>query len=450
MMQSIHKLVRFFKRIFHFLTVGIWHLSLDSLPKTSSKFIRQLRILVLSFRGFKEDECRMRASALTYYSLMSLVPVAAMAFAIAKGFGFEETLKERITEALQGNEELMNKLLGFMDTLIEEARGGIIAGVGFIVLIWAIMEMFSHIEESFNEIWEQKEARSFSRKFSDYLSMLLIAPILILLSSSTTVFVSAGISSLSHTFPLLGYVSPILTLLMQLMPFVIVWTLFTIIYLVMPNTKVKFRAALLGGVVAGTVFQFTQMGYFIIQIELIDINAVYGSFAALPLLFLWLRISWILLLYGAEVSYAQQNVKKYEHELDVSALSHQTRKVVSLLIVQIAAKNFSNGIKPLTNSDFAVSLKVPLKLIKQLTYELVENGILAEIRTENEKEFAFQPAIDIHLLSINYVLDKMETYHKAELNIHSHAAYKKIYGAVESFATTLKDHAENRLLIDID
>lgn len=445
----MHKLLKLIKKIIQFFTVDIWHLSLDTLPKTRSRLIKQLRIFVLSLRKFKEDEGRMRASALTYYSLMAIVPIAAMAFAVAKGFGFEEVLKSKITESLSGNEVIINKMMVLIDTLIKEARGGVIAGIGFVVLIWAIMETFSHIEESFNEIWEQKESRSFSRKFSDYLSMMLVAPILIFISSSSTVFIS-GVQHLSNDYMFIGYVGPVLSFLIQLMPFVLVWILFSVIYLVMPNTKVKFRAALLGGVVSGTIFQFVQMGYFKVQIELIDINAVYGSFAALPLLFIWLRVSWIVLLYGAEVSYAQQNVRKYEHELDVSLISLQTRKIVSLLIVQIAVKNFSKGDKPHTDSEIAVMLKIPLKLVRQLTYELVESEILVEIKTNNDKEYAYQPAVDIHLITVHYVINKMDKHHKAELSIHNHSGFKKIHATVEAFAKTLKDNPENKLLLDIE
>ena len=446
----MRKPVQFFRKIFHFLTIEIWHLSLDSLPKARSRFIKQLRIFVLSLRGFKEDDCRLRASALTYYSLMSIVPVAAMAFAIAKGFGFEETLKEKLTQSLSGNEDIVNRLMTFIDSLISEARGGIIAGIGFIILIWTIVEMFSHIEESFNEIWKQKESRSLSRKFSDYLSMILIAPILILLSSSSTVFVSGSFNHISNEYFILGYVGPLLSFFIQLMPFFLVWILFTLVYLVFPNTKVKFKSALQGGIIAGTVFQFTQMGYFIVQVELIDINAVYGSFAALPLLFIWLRISWLILLYGAEISYAQQNVQKYEHELDVSSLSNNTKKVVSLLITQIAVKNFNKGNKPLTDSEMALLLKIPLKLVRQLTYNLIESGILSEIKTKNEKEFAYQPALDIHQLTVQYVMDKIDTHNTAELNIHNHIAYKKINDIVIAFSDSLKNNPENKLLLDLE
>jgi membrane protein len=439
----------FFNWLYHFVTHDIWHLRLEDLPKAKSILIRQLRIVVLAVKGFKEDECTLRASALTYYAMMSVVPMVALVFAIAKGFGFEQMLEDQIKKSFTGDAEIIEMVIKFANTLIQEAKGGLIAGVGLVVLLWSVMEMFSHMEESFNEIWEQKESRKFMRKFSDYFSMMLIAPVLIIVSSSATVFVSSAVNEMSGQYAILGYVGPVISALLNWSPFILCWLLFTLIYMVIPNTKVKFRSALTGGVIAGTIYQLTQMGYFILQLELIDISAIYGSFAALPLLFIWLRVSWIALLLGAEISYAHQNVHKFQYDLDVAHVSARFKRMVSLLITHLLIKNFAKGEKPLTDSEISQQLAVPVRVIRQILYELIECKIVSELKTNNNKEFAYQPASDIHQMTIQYVVDKLDNRGAMEVKLHATQSFKAISDSMKVFNETLENSSSNKLLMEI-
>ncbi|HOX15820.1 MAG TPA: YihY/virulence factor BrkB family protein [Smithellaceae bacterium] len=178
------------KRLFgliNFIKNDIWRIRHTNLPRGKSFFLSPLRVLILSIRGFDEDKCHLRASALTFYSLISIVPVAAMAFGIAKGFGFEKILEAQLRSRLSGQEEVLNKVIGFSHSLLDSTRGGLIAGVGLIVLFWAVIKVLGQIEGSMNDIWGIKEGRSFGRKFGDYLSLMLICPVLIILSSSVTI-----------------------------------------------------------------------------------------------------------------------------------------------------------------------------------------------------------------------------------------------------------------------
>jgi len=422
---------------------------MEDLPKAKAILVRQLKIIVLAVKGFKEDECSLRASALTYYAMMSIVPIVAMTFAIAKGFGFEKKLEDQITKSFNGDVEIIKMVIKFANNLIEKAQGGLIAGVGLIVLLWAVMEMLSNMEESFNEIWEQKESRRFWRKFSDYFSMMLIAPILIIVSSSATVFVSSAVSTMSNEYALIGVVGPFISFLLRWSPFIICWVLFTLVYIVIPNTKVKFRSALIGGIIAGTIYQLTQMGYFILQLELIDVSAVYGSFAALPLLFVWLRVSWIALLLGAEIAYANQNVHKFQHDLDVAHISARYKRIISLLITHLLIKNFSKGEKPMTDSEISQKLAVPVRVIRQVIYELKECGIVSELRTHTEKEFAYQPALDIHQMTIQFVVEKLDDRGEFEMKLHPTQSYKAITESMNDFSKMIENCGANRLLMDI-
>ena len=445
----MRKIKQIILSLYHFITHDIWHLRLEDLPKAKSVLIKQLRIIVLAAKGYKEDECTLRASALTYYALMSIVPIAAVAFAIAKGFGFEKLLEDEITKSFSGDSQIIKMVMSFANSLIEQTRGGLIAGIGLIVLFWSVMEMLSQMEETFNEIWEQKESRSFMRKFTDYFSMMLIAPVLIIVSSSATVFVSSEVNTITDKYFILGYVGPFISFLLKLSPFVMSWALFTLIYIVIPNTKVKFKSALIGGVIAGTVYQFTQMGYIILQLELIDINAVYGSFAALPLLFVWLRVSWIALLLGAEIAYSHQNVHKFQYDLDASQISAKHKRILSLLITHLLVTNFSKGEKPLTDNEISHKLAVPVRVIRQILYELVGCHIVSELKTSNDKESAYQPAIDIHQMTIQFVIDKLDNRGEVEVKFHKIRSLETITESLNIFNEALESNPSNKLLMEI-
>ncbi|MHC4690816.1 MAG: YihY/virulence factor BrkB family protein, partial [Planctomycetota bacterium] len=327
-------------RAVKFLTEDIWRISLNEYSRTKSFFIRQLRVIVLAARGFDEDKCSFRASGLTFYMLISIVPIIAMMFGIAQGFGLQARLKEQIQTRLAGQEEIANKLIQFSSTLLEKSPGGIIAGVGIIFLLWAVIKVLSHIEKSFNEIWGVTTHRSFGRKFSDYLSFMLVCPILLVIAGSITAAIRGGILEMREDLPILDLIGPVFTLIIKFLPLCTLWLTFTFIFIFMPNTKVKFKSGLLAGIVVGTVFQIVQWAYFTLQIGVSKYSAIYGSFAALPLFLFWLQTSWLVILFGGELCFAHQNVETYEFEHDSLSVSYSHKKKLSLLITQLLVDHF--------------------------------------------------------------------------------------------------------------
>ena len=308
-----HKAVMF-SRILHFIRVDIWRIRLRNLPPKKSFLIKQLRIVLLALRGFGDDKCLLRASALTFYSLLSIVPVLAMAFGIAKGFGLETELVARLSELPErfpGQEKVLNDVIESAKNLLENTKEGVIAGIGVAVLFWTIIKVLGNIEKSFNDIWGVKKARSIGRKLSDYLSMMLVCPILFVMSSSVTVFIAGQIRLVTEKIALLGAISPFIFAILRLFPYCVIWIMFSFLYIFMPNTKVNFRSGILAGIVAGTTYQVVQWVYITFQIGVTKYNAIYGSFAALPLFLVWLQLSWLIVLFGEEISFAYQNVDTY-------------------------------------------------------------------------------------------------------------------------------------------
>jgi len=445
-MQQVRKTI---SRIVEFLRIDIWRIRLKTLPGRRSFFIKQLRIVILAVRGFDEDKCQLRASALTFYSLLSLVPVVAMAFGIAKGFGFEKLLEKQLLEKLSGQEEVIGQVIGFANSLLENTKGGMIAGIGVVVLFWSVIKVLGHIERSFNDVWEIKEARPFGRKFGDYLSMMLIAPVLVIVSSSVTVFVGTQVELITEKVALLGVFSPLIHSTLNLFPYLVIWLLFTFIYVLMPNTKVNFGSGLLAGIVAGTIFQVVQLLYISFQVGVAQYNAIYGSFAALPLFLIWLQISWLVVLFGAEISFAHQNVDTYEFEADSKQISGAHKKLLSLHIAHRVVNTFSAGKTPLTASEISHALEIPVRLVRQIIYELVQSGILSETRTDDEKTFSYQPSRDIRLLTIKRILDSLEQLGTDRIPVAQTDELEALSGALVDFSKAMEQSPANRLLSDI-
>jgi len=436
-------------KIIHFITIDIWRIRVHHLPFGKYFLIKQLRIIILAIRGFDEDKCLLRASSLTFYSLLSIVPVVAMAFGIAKGFGFESLLQKQLYEKLPVQEEVLDKIVAFSNSLLENTKGGVIAGLGLAILFWSVIKVLGHIETSFNDIWEIKEPRTFGRKFSDYLSTMMLGPVLIFLSSSVTVFITTQVTNITEKVAFIGFFSPVILMVLKLLPYCIIWFLFTIIYILMPNTKVNFRSGLVAGVIAGTIYVIAQWAYIYFQIGIARYNAIYGSFAAFPLFLAWLQLSWLIVLFGAEISFASQNVDTYEFEPDCLNTSISFKKLISLQVAHLLVKNFSKGEKPLTSEQISHILEIPIRLVRQVLYELVESGIIIDTRTAEYKELAYQPARDINTITVAFVLESLEHRGSNNIPVAKTGELKKLSETLEAFADTTRKLPANKLLKDI-
>ena len=436
-------------KIINFIQHDIWRMRLRDLSRRKSFLIKQLRIILRALRGFDEDKCQLRASALTFYSLLSVVPVAAMAFGIAKGFGFERLLETQLLGKFPGQQEVILQIIDFAHTLLENTKGGVVAGVGVALLFWTVIKVLGNIERSFNDIWGIKEARKFGRKFSDYLSIMLICPILIIVSSSITVFIATQIRFIMEKISLLGIFSPIISFILKLLPYCMIWVLFTFVYIFMPNTKVNFKSGLLAGIVAGSLYQIIQWVYITFQVGAAKYNAIYGSFAALPLFLVWLQVSWLVLLFGAEISFAHQNVDMYEFEPDSLRANYSFKRLLALEITHLIVKNFSSGGKPFTASGISHRLEIPIRLVRQIIYELTEAGVISEVKTQEYKEMAYQPARDTQSLSIKSTIEALEHRGVDNIPVAQTAELRVLSDSLQNFSSIVEKSPANKLLKDI-
>ena len=391
-----------------FLNADIWRLQAHKLPPRRSFWITQLRILLLAVRRFNLDKCELRASALTFYSLLSIVPVVALAFAVAKGFGVEKILAEQLMAKMQGQEEVAERIIGFAQSFLENTRGGAIAGVGIVLLFWTVIKVLGNVETSFNDIWGVKTPRAMGRKLADYLSVMMICPVLLITASSITVLLTTQVSSMLERLSFLGYLADVLIWLLKILPYGVMWLAFTFIYVFMPNTKVELKSALWGGILAGTIYQLVQLAYITFQIGVSNYGAIYGSFAALPLFLVWLQLSWLIVLLGAEISFAHQNVSTYEFEQDCLRVSHSFKRMVALTITSLCVRNFLNAEKPPTAEDMSRELEVPIRLVRSVLSDLTEARLLSEVCLDHREDVAYQPACDIDRLTVSAVLERLD------------------------------------------
>jgi membrane protein len=448
--QTVHGIRQLIPRWDRFLNKDIWAAQFNGKSEKRGWGIRRLIfIFYLSFWRFTKDNGTFKASALTFYTLLSIVPVAAMAFGVAHGFGFEKRLESLLLENFSGQEAVVERVIVFSKALLENTKGGLIAGVGLILLFWSVIKLLGNIEYSFNGIWEIKKQRPLGRKFSDYLSIMLISPVLVLVSSSVTVFITTRIASFTEGSVIIGYFSPVITVLLKWIPYGLIWILFTFVYKFMPNTKVSFISALFGGIIAGSAYQIIQFLYINFQVDIAKYNAIYGSFAALPLFLVWLQLSWFIVLIGAELSYAHQNAATYAHEPDRLEMSHAFKRQMALLIMHLLATHFRNHGAPLTKEDIAGKLQMPYRLAQQVIENLLEARIVSEVVYNDRSANAYQPAIDITKLTVHFLITALDRSGSDNIPVIENEVHASIRKVLESFSNQVEHSDSNCLIVDL-
>lgn len=398
-----------FSKLSDFFSDQLWNLRLSDLPFPRALGVRICRIVILTFRFFFKNRCTLHAASLTYYTLLAIVPLLALVFGIAKGYGYDRILKERLMAAMEGHEAVAEKVIGFADSAIQNASGGLVAGIGVLLLIWAAVKLFAEIEGSFNGIWGVKRGRSWARKFSDYLTLLVVYPFLIIMLATSGTFVMSRLESIAGDLPYPEAWHSIVTFCAKGVHLLVAWFIFFFIYIFAPNTKVRLRAALIAGILIGTCHLGLQYAYLIAQSKLTSYNAIYGSFAALPLFLIWLNIGWVMTIFGAQLSFAIQNVNIYEMEpaSGKRPVCDSYRWICALRIVRLAVLSFENREKPLSAVALSNRLEIPIRTTRRVIYELCETGILSALMTEKGELDAYQLACPAENLTPLFILQQL-------------------------------------------
>lgn len=437
------------QQLLHFINHEIWQDDLAAISPRRRHFFKILRITLLAVKGFTAKDLILRSSALTFYTLLSIVPVLAMVFGIAKGFGLDAFLAREITKAFEGQPQVLELILGFTNSLLQNSNGGLVAGFGFVILLWSVVQVLSNIEEAFNFIWQIKNSRSVTRKFTDYLAIMLVAPIFLVASGSATIFISTQITDFANAYLGDGFVRNLVVFLINLTPYLIGFLLFTLLYLVMPNIKVKLNAALMAGFIAGCVFQVFQWGYVEFQVGVSRYNAIYGSFASFPLFITFLQFSWIIVLIGAEISYSIQNIDSYMHEKESYEVSHESRLAISLYITRHVAIRFKQGEPACDAEHISRELELPFKLVNTISQELINCRVLSEALDPVTRTHTLQPAADISLLTVAYIKNQLESAGDKANEIMKTTEMQRIRRYSDEIQDSFRQSDLNRNILDV-
>ena len=408
-------------KIIDFLKVGIWHVKRENVKPWLYFFYGIVKKLLLAIERATTKRMVNSASALTYSTLLAIVPIMAVVFAIARGFGYNKYIEEWFREALASQPQAAEIIIGFVNSYLVHTKSGVFLGIGLVFMLWTVIMLINNIEQTFNYIWQVKKPRSLFRTITDYMAMFLLAPMIIVLTSGISIFV-ATVSDSMEGYALLA---PVMRFIIDLMPYMFMSAVFVALYVFMPNTKVKFSCAIVPGILAGVAMQGLQLVYIHSQIWVSSYNAIYGSFAALPLFMLWVQISWTICLFGAELCYTSQNLEDYAFRAVTEDISHRYRLMLSVMLGSLICKRFEEGGRPYTALELKLETGIPVRIVNDLLYDLTRMHIIIEVTGDEKGEIScFQPAEPTSRLSVGLLIDRLESQGRwsIELDLHKFAS----------------------------
>ena len=428
----------------------MWRIDPDQLSPVRRLIYEVFKIAYLAIRFFTTKRVMSQASALTYSTLLAIVPIMAVVFAIARGFGYSKYIEVWFRDALNSQPQVAEVIIGFVNSYLVHTKSGIFLGVGLLFMLYTVLMLVSNIEATFNEIWQVKKQRSIFRTFTDYLAMFFIFPILIVLSSGLSIYMVTLSSSLTG-FLLLGTA---VGFLIKISPYVLMSALFIALYVFMPNTHVKVKNAIVPGILSGIAMQWLQFFYINSQIWMTSYNAIYGSFAALPLFMLWIQISWTICLFGAELSYISQNLDYYDYDAKTSDISHRYQIMLSVIIMSRICHCFKEGRRLYTMEVLSKETNIPVRIVNDLLFQMTESGLLIELSSDEKGEFSqYLPAESISNLSVGILVDRIEARGRWKIDLPvSELLSKEWMKVIETRSNYLKSLKEIKLedLAEVD
>lgn len=443
----ITRIINFVSLAIRFVTYDMWRITGNEVTGIKHIGINAAKSISLAVRSFVNENLQSRASALTYSTLLAIVPLLAVLLAIAKGFGFQDIVRQTLVDYFPGHEEQWDKAFEFVESYLAQAQGGIIVGIGIIILLYTVVSLISNIENTFNDIWQINKSRAFARKVTDYLALLLILPILLMASSGISIFMSTLQNSILNEFV---FLTPLVDLILKIVPYIIATMVFTAIYIFLPNTKVKFLPGLIAGFIAGIAFQSFQLFYISGQIWVGKYNAIYGTFAAIPLLLLFVQLSWVICLFGGALAYGIQNVKKFNFENDSRTISRRYRDFVAVTITSLIIKRFVAGENPYTADELSEKYHIPIRLATTVLYQLTELHILTEVKNPHDEwTLYYQPAIDINQITVSSLLKMLDEDGSENFKIDNKRHFRKEWEAILRTREEMYEANKNTLLKDI-
>ena len=397
-----------------------------------------LKTFNLSVRNFLNGEVQSRACSLTYRTVLALVPFLAILFAIARGFGFQNLIEGELANYFPAQREALETGLKFVDNALNQASEGIFLGVGIVMLLWTVLSLMNDTENTFNKIWRVKEARPYSRKVTAYTAIVVFVPILLICSAGLEIFMS---SVVQENLPV--SMSPFLEKLLDYIPLLLAWIMFTLAFWIIPYTRVKFKYALISGMIFGTLFFVLELIFAAGQVYVSKYNAIYGSFAFLPLLLIWIQLSWMLALIGTVMTYSLQNVYGYHYSYleDVDNISNGYFNKLTIMSLAVIVKRFENQEPAVTKSDLSgKEYNIPYNLVTRIIDRLMDAGLVSQV-TLKDGDMGYQPAFAIAGMTVFDAQNRLKTFGSNNFAVEADEkfadGYKRLAEATDT--TLVKD-----------
>lgn len=411
--------------------------------------IRAIKTLNLTVRTFMSGDLQVKAYALTYQTLLAVVPALALLFAIGRGFGFQNILEKQLFTYFPSQHRALQMAFSFVDSCLAQASEGIFVGVGIVFLLWTIISLLSNVETTFNQIWGVVFDRSFFRKITDYLAICIILPILMICSGGLQIFMSNTIQKLLP----FDFLSPVLEIGLDVASVAFTWLFFAGAYMLIPNTRVKFKNAFLAGILAGTAFQLLQWLFINGQMGVAKYNAIYGSFSFLPLMLLWMQFSWLITLAGALICCSAQNISMFSYDRQVRDISADYFRKVTLSVLALILKRFRNNQTPPTIARIADETLIPFRLVRLSTDRLLKCGLLIHVVTDDIKddreELPLQPAMSLDHYTVAWTIDRLRTYGEKDFIPGLAERFPEVIGQCDAVTEALKKIPSTANLADL-
>ena len=377
----------------------IWDPEISEVTRFKRLIHSLLKIGFMVIRDFIENLVNLEAMALAFKTLLSLAPLLAVIFSILKGFGVHNRMEPALAEALaplgEKGKEVTAYLIGFVDKM----SAGALGSIGLVTLFITVLSLMGTIEQAFNRIWHVKSSRKLTRRFSDYLSVILVGPVLVVAALTITATLQSN-AFVQKMISLEPFGTVILTFL-KFVPYFTLWGAFTFLYFLVPNTRVKLTSALVGGLVAAVLWQTVGWGFTVFVASSTRYYAIYSSFALLLLFLLWLHVGWVIVLLGAQVAYAHQHFRFYEGERELLVNSPAGREKLALHMMFLIGRNFFHGLDPLNVTALANQLYLPAGLVRDFMETFRQSRLVLPVADEE----TFVLARDPERISIKEILD---------------------------------------------
>ena len=430
-----------------FLQVGVWQLPRADTPLWRRILYDVIKKLIIVIRFFTKKMVMRHAAALTYSTLLSIVPILAVVFAIARGFGYGVYVEDWFRSALESQPQAADVLTNFVNSYLVHTNSSVVLGFGMLFMFYTVFMLVSNIEVTFNDIWQVKTSRSVFRMLTDYFAMILLFPVIIVVMSGVSIFFATIEDSMPPYMMLLG---PVVRFLISLLPYLLMSAVFIGVYVFIPNTHVKMRYAIVPGIVAGVAMQWVQLFYIHSQIWVSSYNAIYGSFAALPMFMLWLQISWTICLFGATLCYANQNLSYYDYDAKTSDISHRYRLMLCALLASRICRRFDRGLRPYTALELCQETRIPIRIVNDLLYELAEAHIVLAINSGEKGETTqFIPFESIERLSLGTLISRLEARQSWKLDLPLREVYNENWRRALAIRRAYLRQSEEVLLKDL-